>query len=359
MIQVASTDDDLKNEYNYEASKDEKEKFILRIEDLVKYFPITGGIFNRVLGHVRAVDHVSFKIIRGKTVGIVGESGCGKTTLVRTILRLIEPTSGKMIYNERVSASDGSISYVQHDLTNISKRKFRKYRKKFQIVFEDPYASMNPRMTVKNILREPIQIHHVVDRKQINFYILGVMREVGLDKEHLNRYPHEFSGGERQRICIARALVVNPDLLILDEPTASVDVSVQARVLNMLKGIQRRRGLSYVFISHDLSVITHMSDFIIVMYLGVIIEIGPKDIFTLSIEKTHPYTYALASAIPFPDPNNKKEKLILYGDVPSSINPPYGCRFHTRCPIAERICIYEIPELREVSPEHFIACHFR
>lgn len=356
---MTSPENDFKNVYNYEESEEEKEKYILEVDDLVKYFPLTGGVLNRVLAYVRAIDHVSFKLIRGTTVGIVGESGCGKTTLGRTLLRLVEPTSGKIIYNERIIATDGSTSFVSHDLTNVSKRKFRKYRKNLQIVFQDSYASMNPRMTVKNILREPLQVHHIIDKKKLNLYILTVMREVGLDKEHLNRYPHEFSGGERQRICIARALMVNPDLLILDEPTASLDVSVQARVLNMLKKIQRKRGLSYIFISHDLSVIAHMSDLIIVMYLGVIIEIVTKEIFTLEIERTHPYTYALESAIPLPDPNIQKKKLILPGDMPSPINPPYGCRFHTRCPIVEAVCLYEVPELREVSTGHYIACHFR
>lgn len=344
---------------NYEKSPNDKEKYILEVNDLVKYFPVTSGIFNRTIGFVRAVDHVSFKIIRGQTVGVVGESGCGKTTLGRTLLRLIEPTSGSVIFNERVVAEDGAESFIEHDILRIGNRGFRKYRKNFQIVFQDPYASMNPRMSVKSILREPLNIHHIVPKKTINLYILSIMREVGLDKEHLNRFPHEFSGGQRQRICIARALMVNPDLLVLDEPTASVDVSVQAKVLNLLKEIQHRRQLSYIFISHDLSVVSHMSDKIIVMYLGVIVEIGPKEIFTMSIEKTHPYTFALASAIPLPDPTIEKERVLLKGEIPSPINPPSGCRFHTRCPIAESICSQEIPELREISPEHYIACHFR
>ena len=355
---MATVDDKAHSSFNYGKSEDDKEKYILIVDDLVKYFPVTGGVFNRVLGYVRAVDHVSFKIGRGRTIGVVGESGCGKTTLGRTLLRLLEPTSGKMIYIERKISNDGTQTFISHDISAIRRRSFRKYRKNLQIVFQDPYASMNPRLTVKSIFRETLSIHHVIEKNRINMYILSVMREVGLDKEHLNRYPHEFSGGQRQRICIARALMVNPDLLILDEPTASVDVSVQAKVLNLLKDIQRRRGLSYVFISHDLSVVSHMADTVLVMYLGVIVEIGPKQIFTMSIEKTHPYTFALASAIPLPDPTIEKEKIVLHGDVPSPINPPSGCRFHTRCPIAESICSQEVPELREVSSEHFIACHF-
>lgn len=347
------------NSINYEKSSDEKEKYILQVDNLVKYFPVSSGVFNRTIGYVRAVDHVSFKIIRGQTVGVVGESGCGKTTLGRTLLRLINPTSGTIIYNERVVNKSGQEEYFAHDIAQISSRSFRKYRRNIQIVFQDPYASMNPRMTVKTILNEPLKIHHILPKKMINLYILSILREVGLDKEHLNRYPHEFSGGQRQRICIARALMVNPDLLVLDEPTASVDVSVQAKVLNLLKEIQRRRGLSYMFISHDLSVVTHMSDQIIVMYLGVIVEIGPKEMFSLSIEKTHPYTFALASSIPLPDPTLAKERVLLRGEIPSPINPPSGCRFHTRCPIAESVCSQEVPELREVQPGHYIACHFR
>lgn len=345
--------------FNFAKSTNDKEKYILIVNDLVKYFPVTGGVFNRTLGYVRAVDHISFKITRGMTLGVVGESGCGKTTLGRTLLKLIEPTSGSILFNERVVDKDGNENFVEHELANVSRRHYRKYRKNIQIVFQDPYASMNPRMTVKSILREPLTIHKILRKKDINLYILSVMREVGLDKEHLNRYPHEFSGGQRQRICIARALMVNPDLLVLDEPTASVDVSVQAKVLNLLKEIQQRRGLSYVFISHDLSVVSHMADTVLVMYLGVIVEIGPKEIFSLSIEKTHPYTYALASAIPLPDPTLVREKVLLQGEIPSPINPPSGCRFHTRCPIAESICSREVPELREISPDHFIACHFR
>lgn len=325
----------------------QEKDILLEVNDLVKYFPITGGVLSKVIGWVHAVDHVSFKVPRGTTVGIVGESGCGKTTLGRTILRLIEPTSGELIF-DNIKISD------------LSTRRLRKYRKRMQIVFQDPYASLNPRMMVKSVLTEPLKVHKTIPKKRINPYILGILREVGLDKEHLNRFPHEFSGGQRQRICIARALVLNPDLLVLDEPTASVDVSVQARVLNLLNKLQKRRNLTYIFISHDLSVVTHMSELILVMYLGKILEIGPKRIFTMDQSSVHPYTSALGVAVPVPDPFHMKDRILLKGDVPSPANPPPGCVFHTRCPEARKICTEEEPELKEKeSSGHFIACHFR
>ena len=319
---------------------------ILSVRNLVKFFPITSGILSRVVGHVHAVDDVSFDVPRPKTIGVVGESGCGKTTLGRTILRLGEPTSGDVFFEGE-------------NIAKISLRQYRKYRREMQIVFQDPYASLNPRMMVKNTLREPLLVHKTLKKRQINNYILRVMREVGLDLEHLNRFPHEFSGGQRQRICIARALMLNPNFLVLDEPTASVDVSVQARVLNLLKRLQKLRNLTYMFISHDLSVVTHMSDTVLVMYLGKILEIGPKRIFTLKSSEVHPYTLALGSALPIPDPFYEKKQIILRGDVPNPANPPPGCRFHTRCPEARQVCTEKIPELKKTGESHHIACHFR
>ena len=319
---------------------------LLEVKDLTKFFPITGGVLSKVIGWVHAVDHVSFEVPKGKTIGVVGESGCGKTTLGRTILRLVEPTSGTIIFDNK-------------DVSTIPQRRFRKYRKRMQIVFQDPYASLNPRMVVRNILTEPLRVHKTIPKGKINPYVLAIMREVGLDKEHLNRFPHEFSGGQRQRICIARALVLNPDLLVLDEPTASVDVSVQARVLNLFKRIQKRRGLTYMFISHDLSVVTHMADVILVMYLGKILEVGPKKMFTMEKSKVHPYTSALGVAVPIPDPSLERNVIILKGDVPSPANPPPGCVFHTRCPEARAICSEKVPELEQKESGHTIACHFR
>ncbi len=333
------------SDLNPEHETDETD-FILSARNLVKYFPITSGIMSRVVGHVHAVDDVSFDVPRGKTIGVVGESGCGKTTLGRTILRLSQPTSGDVFF-------EGD------NIAKMSLRKYRKYRRQMQIVFQDPYASLNPRMMVKNILREPLLVHKTLRKRQINNYILRVMREVGLDLEHLNRFPHEFSGGQRQRICIARALVLNPHFVVLDEPTASVDVSVQARVLNLLKRLQKIRNLTYMFISHDLSVVTHMSDIVMVMYLGKILEIGPKRIFTLKGSEVHPYTLALGSALPIPDPLYEKKQIILRGDVPNPANPPPGCRFHTRCPEARQICTEKVPELEKTGSFHYIACHFR
>lgn len=319
---------------------------LLEIKDLVKFFPITGGVLSKVIGWVHAVDHVSFIVPKGKTIGVVGESGCGKTTLGRAVLRLVEPTSGSIIFDDK-------------DLTKIPQRRFRKYRKRMQIVFQDPYASLNPRMMVKDILTEPLRVHKTIPKDKINPYVLAILREVGLDKEHLNRFPHEFSGGQRQRVCIARALVLNPDLLVLDEPTASVDVSVQARVLNLLKRIQTRRNLTYMFISHDLSVVTHMADIILVMYLGKIMEIGTKTMFTMEKSKVHPYTSALGVAVPIPDPSLDKDVILLKGDVPSPANPPPGCVFHTRCPEARSICSEKVPVLEQKESGHSIACHFR
>ncbi|MHA1974525.1 MAG: ABC transporter ATP-binding protein [Candidatus Hodarchaeales archaeon] len=335
-----------KEEESLTPEYEESEEILLSVRNLVKYFPITAGVLSRVVGYVHAVDNVSFDLPKGKTVGVVGESGCGKTTLGRTILRLTEPTSGDIIFQGE-------------NISEISRRKFRHYRRQMQIVFQDPYASLNPRMMIKNILREPLLIHKTIPKNKINPYILAILREVGLDKEHLNRFPHEFSGGQRQRICIARALVLNPNFIVLDEPTASVDVSVQARVLNLLKRLQKKRGLTYMFISHDLSVVTHMSDIVIVMYLGQIMEIGPKKIFTMTGKDVHPYTLALGSALPIPDPFYNKEQIILKGDVPNPANPPSGCVFHTRCPEAQPICSEKKPPMVMKDEFHYIACHFR
>lgn len=330
-----------------EASIDD-ENIILRVLDLYKYFPVKAGFLKRTIAHVKAVDNVSFNLRVGETLGIVGESGCGKTTLGRTVLRLIEPTQGSCIYRGINLNELGGLS-------NKKRYALKLLRRKLQIVFQDPYASLNPRMTIKNSIGEPLVIHGIASGEEAEQIVLDRLLTVGMNETHLNRFPHEFSGGQRQRICIARALILNPDIIVLDEPTASLDVSVQAQVLNLLKDLQKEFGLSYIFISHDLSVVKHMSDRVAVLYLGKMMEIAPNYIFTKSL--VHPYTYFLVSALPIPDPTLKREKVLIKGDIPSAVNPPKGCRFSTRCPYAEEICFSEEPELYKVEKDHFIACH--
>lgn len=315
---------------------------ILQVEELKKYFPIMGGVLGRIVGYVYAVDGVSFDVYAGKTMGLVGESGCGKTTVGRCVLRLIEPTAGRILF-------DGV------NLIDLKEEEMRKLRRQMQIVFQDPYASLNPRWLIKDIVGEPLVVNNVVSSKaEMEERAFKLLTKVGLSADHLNRFPHEFSGGQRQRIGIARALALNPRFLVLDEPTSSLDVSVQAQTLNILKDLQSELALTYLFISHNLSVIKHMSDTIGVMYLGRIVEIGSKD--ELFREPIHPYTKALLSAIPIPDPEKKKERMILGGDVPSPANPPKGCRFSPRCPNANERC-NEQPEMTEVTKGHFVACY--
>ncbi len=316
---------------------------ILKVKGLKKYFSIRGGILGRTVGYVYAVDGVSFSVDAGKTMGLVGESGCGKTTVGRCILRLIEPSSGEIWFN--------GINIV-----GIKDEEMRKLRRQMQVVFQDPYASLNPRWLIKDIVAEPLVVNYVVSSKtEMEQKVLELLTKVGLSSDHLNRFPHEFSGGQRQRIGIARALALNPRFLVLDEPTSSLDVSVQAQTLNILKDLQSELALTYLFISHNLSVIRHMSETIGVMYLGKIVEIAPKN--ELFKEPLHPYTRALLSAIPIPDPDKKVDRIVLGGDVPSPVNPPKGCRFHPRCPLASEIC-NEQPEMKEVSKGHSVACYF-
>ena len=315
---------------------------LLRAENIVKRFPIYGGLFSKEVAAVKAVQNVSFEIKKGETLGLVGESGCGKSTLGRSLIRLIEPTSGKIFFKNK-------------DITNISGTELRELRKKMQIIFQDPYASLNPRMTVGAILEEPLIIHNLFDSpKDRADRVKELINLVGLRPENLSRYPHEFSGGQRQRIGIARALAVNPELIICDEPVSALDVSIQAQVINLLMELQQKLGLTYVFIAHDLKVVEHVSHRVAVMYLGQIVEMADAD--ELYKNPQHPYTKALLSAIPVPDPKPRTERIILTGDVPSPLNPPSGCYFNPRCPMTSDFCKTDIPQLKELSNKHFVSC---
>lgn len=315
---------------------------LLKVENLVKSFPIHGGLFSREIASVKAVQDISFEIKKGETLGLVGESGCGKSTLGRCIVRLHDTTSGKIIYNGK-------------DITHIEGDELREIRKKIQIIFQDPYASLNPRMTIGAILEEPLIIHNLFDSvKDRQDRIRELIDLVGLRPEHLNRYPHEFSGGQRQRVGIARALAVNPELIVCDEPVSALDVSIQAQVINLLMELQQKLGLTYVFIAHDLKVVEHVSNRVAVMYLGKIVEMADAE--ELYKNPKHPYTKALLSAIPVPDPRRKEERIILTGDVPSPINPPSGCHFHPRCPSAGPECKTQTPVLQTTGNNHIASC---
>jgi len=316
---------------------------IVVVENLVKYYPVYGGVFRREVDQVQAVDDVSFTIKEGETLGLVGESGCGKTTVGHTMLKLREPTSGSVFF-------DGA------DIFQLSNKELKALRRKMQIVFQDPYASLDPRLPVGESIAEGLKIHGVGNNKERVDIVLEALKNVGLEDYHAHRYPHEFSGGQRQRIGIARALALNPKFVVLDEPVSALDVSIQAQVLNILKDLQKEFDLTYLFVAHNLAVVEHISDRVAVMYLGKIAELASRE--NLFRKPLHPYTQALMSAIPLPDPTKKRERIILDGDVPSPLNPPFGCRFHPRCPYVENICGRDEPELREIESGHFAACHF-
>jgi oligopeptide transport system ATP-binding protein len=316
---------------------------LLEVRNLKKYFPIKGGILSKTIGHVQAVDGISFKLFPGETVGLVGESGCGKSTAARAILRLIEPTGGEVLFEGE-------------DILKLGKKPMRSLRRQMQIIFQDPYASLNPRMTVASIVGEPLEIHKIAKGRQKEEAVANILEKVGLRPEHMRRYPHEFSGGQRQRIGIARALALNPKLIIGDEPVSALDVSIQAQVINLLEDLQQEFNLTYLIIAHDLSVVEHISDRVAVMYLGKIVEMATDR--ELYENPSHPYTEALLSAVPRPDPTIKKQRIILAGDVPSPINPPSGCRFHTRCLYAKADCKTVEPELQDIGGNHFVACHY-
>lgn len=319
---------------------------LLEVKNLKKYFPIRRGILKRVVGHVRSVDDVSFFIREGETLGLVGESGCGKTTTGRTILRAIEPTSGQVFYRKDTDMVE---------LSKLPKRELKPFRREMQIIFQDPYSSLNPRMTVMEIVSEPLRIHGVAEGDELKSRVRELLEMVGMRVQHMNRYPYAFSGGQRQRIGIARALALRPKFIVCDEPVSALDVSIQAQVLNLLSDLQKNMGLTYLFISHDLSVVEHISDRVTVMYLGSFVELAPAE--ALYAGPRHPYTEALLSAVPSADPDYMIKRLILPGDVPSPANPPSGCKFHPRCRYAKEVCSKEIPEWREVSHDHWVACH--
>jgi oligopeptide transport system ATP-binding protein len=319
---------------------------LLRVKNLVKHFPIRGGLLQRVVDKVHAVDGVSFDLAKGETLGVVGESGCGKSTTGRCVLRLIEPTSGEVWFEGQ-------------NVTALGKEPLRALARDMQIIFQDPYASLNPRMTVGAIVGEGLVIHRLANNTgEIEDRVAQLLQTVGLSKDHMRRYPHEFSGGQRQRIGIARALAVQPKMIVCDEAVSALDVSIQAQVINLLEDLQEQFGLTYIFIAHDLSVVEHISDRVAVMYLGRVVEIAPAN--KLYTQPLHPYTEALLSAVPIPDPTVKRKRIMLQGDVPSPIKPPAGCHFHTRCPIAQKgLCDVQRPELKRSSEGHEVACHLR
>ncbi len=316
---------------------------LVQVGNLVKYFPVRAGVMQRVVNWVKAVDDVSFTVKRGETLGLVGESGCGKTTIGRSMLRLIEPTSG-------------SVHFDGKDVIKLRGKKLKEVRRDMQIIFQDPYASLDPRVPIGESVMEGLQIHNIGTPKERYEIMLDTLKKVGLEDYHARRYPHEFSGGQRQRIGIARALALRPKFIVCDEPVSALDVSIQSQVLNILSDLQKEFGLTYLFVAHNLSVVEHISDRVAVMYLGKMVELASREeLYRLPL---HPYTQALMSAIPVPNPKLKRKRTVLKGDVPSPLNPPKGCRFHPRCPIAQKICSVEEPPLRELRTGHFVACHF-
>jgi oligopeptide/dipeptide ABC transporter ATP-binding protein len=315
---------------------------VIEVADLTKHFPVRKGFLRRAAGSVRAVDGVSFHIARGETLGLVGESGCGKSTLARAVLRLIEPSAGR-------------IRVAGRDITVLSKRALRPYRRQMQMIFQDPFASLNPRMPVGDIVAEPLRVHGIAGGRERAARVAALFAQVGLSAKDMRRYPHEFSGGQRQRISIARALALDPSLIVADEPVSALDVSIQAQVINLMMDLQREKRLAYLFIAHDLAVVEHISHRVGVMYLGKIVEYAEKT--RLFRRPLHPYTEALLAAVPVPDPDAKRTKSIVQGDVPSPINPPAGCAFHPRCPYAMARCKEETPRLQAIEPDHWVACH--
>ncbi len=322
-------------------SKQKLQDTLIQVRSLEKYFPVRAGVLQRVVAHVQAVDDISFDIRRGETLGMVGESGCGKTTVGRTMLRLIEPTGGAVFY-------DGQ------DIFKLKKGELKAVRRDMQIIFQDPYASLDPRVPIGDSVMEGLQIHNIGTRSERIDIMMETLKKVGLEEYHAHRFPHEFSGGQRQRIGIARALALRPKFIVCDEPVSALDVSIQSQVLNILRDLQKEFGLTYLFIAHNLSVVEHISDRVAVMYLGKMAELADRD--ELYRDPKHPYTQALMSAIPIPDPKLRRKRIILKGDVPSPLHPPSGCRFHPRCPIAEKICAEQEPEFREIKPGHWVAC---